>query len=589
MKIKEFKVSNYRSITRQASLSVADFSVLIGANNEGKSNILKALVLGLTLIRRWGDKNIRLEDSGKNEAELIGNNLRRFYAPASIYNRGITASSGEVEYRWDDDYPASKQGMPNSKPTTMQLSFELSEAEKEDFYQEFKFRNNTLIPIYLTLGKTKFTIRIKKQGPHGHKFQENSNAIAKFISNRINYVLVPAIRTEEQSKDIISTLAGFKYNKLVNDKEYKEAINRVESLRQLMMAELGEELRSSIQRYLPNIKSISLESRQIRQLSRISRIGVDDGTEVGLESKGDGVKSLFSLALIEHLAGHDSDKEADNLILIVDEPEAHLHPEAIHRLRDLFTKISKDKQVVVATHSPVFVNRANPEANIIIENNSPVKANSISSIRKAIGLRFEDNLRSAETVILVEGYTDKEILSHCLSQLSDIAQKEINEGIVVFRETNGAAKLEQNIRRERAEISKLVCVLDNDSAGQNAANTVVEKGLLDASDIFILKDGTRHNTTIEDIVIDSVIIQSATQVFGRNFNKDDIKNKSKPVVEVIKNKALSKGFSDSEELLSRKINELKLNIASAIKKIDSNALKESALPSLRALHDRIWG
>ena len=47
MQLVSFSVTNYRSITAAYKLSVRQSTVLIGPNNEGKSNVLRALVTAL--------------------------------------------------------------------------------------------------------------------------------------------------------------------------------------------------------------------------------------------------------------------------------------------------------------------------------------------------------------------------------------------------------------------------------------------------------------------------------------------------------------------------------------------------------------
>ncbi|MBK8686880.1 MAG: AAA family ATPase [Betaproteobacteria bacterium] len=55
MELVSFSVSNYRSITSAYKLPIRSPTVLIGPNNEGKSNILRALVTSAILGNlRWG-------------------------------------------------------------------------------------------------------------------------------------------------------------------------------------------------------------------------------------------------------------------------------------------------------------------------------------------------------------------------------------------------------------------------------------------------------------------------------------------------------------------------------------------------------
>ena len=62
MKIKTFKVKNYRSFTEEQTFELSDRIVIIGKNNEGKSNLLKGLNLALITIfsnagELWGGLN----------------------------------------------------------------------------------------------------------------------------------------------------------------------------------------------------------------------------------------------------------------------------------------------------------------------------------------------------------------------------------------------------------------------------------------------------------------------------------------------------------------------------------------------------
>ena len=50
MKLNEFSVNNYRSITNANKIKLQDFTVLVGKNNEGKSNLLKALNVAMNVL-----------------------------------------------------------------------------------------------------------------------------------------------------------------------------------------------------------------------------------------------------------------------------------------------------------------------------------------------------------------------------------------------------------------------------------------------------------------------------------------------------------------------------------------------------------
>lgn len=50
MKLVEFSVTNFRSITKAHKINLQDMTVLVGKNNEGKSNLLTALNIAMRAI-----------------------------------------------------------------------------------------------------------------------------------------------------------------------------------------------------------------------------------------------------------------------------------------------------------------------------------------------------------------------------------------------------------------------------------------------------------------------------------------------------------------------------------------------------------
>jgi len=66
------------------------------------------------------------------------------------------------------------------------------------------------------------------------------------------------------------------------------------------------------------------------------------------DGMGEGIVSIF--AIIDSL--YDSNPSD---IVVLDEPELSLHPALQKRLAGLFLRLSRDRQIVISTHSPYFV------------------------------------------------------------------------------------------------------------------------------------------------------------------------------------------------------------------------------------------
>ena len=63
---------------------------------------------------------------------------------------------------------------------------------------------------------------------------------------------------------------------------------------------------------------------------------------------GDGYINIFNI--VDSL--YDS---TENNVILIDEPEISLHPDLQRKLFNLLVEYSKDKQIIVSTHSPYFV------------------------------------------------------------------------------------------------------------------------------------------------------------------------------------------------------------------------------------------
>lgn len=63
---------------------------------------------------------------------------------------------------------------------------------------------------------------------------------------------------------------------------------------------------------------------------------------------GEGIVSIF--AIVDSL--YDS-KPGD--VIVIDEPELSLHPALQKRVNNLLCRFASDRQIVVSTHSPYFI------------------------------------------------------------------------------------------------------------------------------------------------------------------------------------------------------------------------------------------
>lgn len=142
---------------------------------------------------------------------------------------------------------------------------------------------------------------------------------------------------------------------------------------------------------------------------------------------GDGVISLFKIAAAL-ITGPDSE------ILFIDEPELSLHPQAQKALSTILRAYTKNKQIVLTTHSPLFINWDDIEngaevnrLNKIQDKKCTIKA--LTSAVKTNLLKYTEDWRKpqlldtvakeiffAEKMVFVEGLEDMSLITRFIKQ-----------------------------------------------------------------------------------------------------------------------------------------------------------------------------
>jgi len=482
MKLTSFSVSNFRSITTAKKVPLSDYSILVGANNEGKSNILNALALAMGALVEFR-KNLRRDSLG-----------RIIEIPESLILR-------RVDYDWRRDYPISKQNLSNkAKSTEITLDFLLNDEERSDFLKKIGSQLDGKLPIVLTFSNTTFKFSIAKPGRGNVTLNKKSIRIAEFISERINFEYIPAIRTSESASNVVAELILEELAKLEINPEYAAALKTIEKIQQPILDDLASSVHATVSRFLPSVKKVEFSIRKIernRALSRSATIEIDDGNVTALERKGDGIKSLVALALMRHAS--EKANTSESTIIAIEEPEAHLHPRAIHELRSVIAKLSERNQVVLTSHSPLFIDPSHLESTIIVKDNKAACAKNIKEVRDVLGVRLSDNLQSARLVAILEGEDDQIVVPSLLSELEPKIMKAMSSGDLVFDNLGGATNLQYKVRLYKSSACMVQSLLDNDKSGNDAVKKAQSDGTIKEVDYNILIAAGLKESELEDL------------------------------------------------------------------------------------------
>ena len=477
MKLSYFSVKNFRSITLAYKMEIRNTTVLLGKNNEGKTNVLKALLLSMEILKNT-----------------------KYFSKKATLPRSM--------YDWREDYPIhlQKTATKNPKYTTFRFDFQLSESETEELYKRCNSKIRKHFSISIDIAEDNVvSITIFKRGKNTKEnFSEKAEEICKYLCSCIDVQYVPAIRSERDALLAISSLVDSEFSNTIDDEdtiEYLKAKEIIEKYQTKKLEGLETRLNLQLKQFMPKVKKvkIGLVDKYTRTLFRKDiDVEIDDGVLTSISKKGDGVKSLVTIALLSQV------RTSKNRIIIIDEPENHLHPEAVHYIKKVLAGIPNNNQVIISTHSPIFVNRNDVKSNIIVRDSKAEPANRIDDIRKILGILTSDNLQYADYVIIVEGLTDKRILKKYFDLYIPEISALINANKITIRSIGGVNNLLYELMGLERYYCKYLVLLDYDEAGRTIKKESVDKLSIEDSVFRFITKPEFRNSEMEDLINEDV-------------------------------------------------------------------------------------
>lgn len=473
-------------------------TVLVGKNNEGKSNILRALTLAMDVMKSYARDPRALN-----------------FSPRYLQNR----------YNWERDYPLSLQERNPNGSSSVELNFELTSEEISAIRGLTGIRITGNIPVRVSVNRVSAKIDIPKRGTPAFSNAENKRKIIEYVCFKIDFNFIPAVRTESDALRVVETIIEKNLSVLETTPEYIEAAETINHMQQSVLDQIADQLVTPLQKFLPTVRTVQIHAQKEQRraaLRRNTEIIIDDGTPTPIQQKGDGIKSLTALAMLNISSRPDCVS-----VIAIEEPESHLHPESARQLYDTITSLSENYQVVLTTHSPLFVNRNKLKENIIVDGGKATPVKKIQEIRAVLGTKVSDNLINAENVLIVEGEDDKMSLEKLLPHMSDSLKKAIQNGTLIIDYMGGAGNLPYKLSLYRNLQCNYHVLLDNDDAGRRAGQDAETQGLLTVRNTtFIMCNGS-PNAEFEDCLEKATYVDAVRQEFGVDLNTPEFRNSKK--------------------------------------------------------------
>ncbi|MCD6449610.1 MAG: AAA family ATPase [Thermotogaceae bacterium] len=486
MKLNRIEIEKFRTI-ENLSLTIDKLLVLIGENNSGKSNILRALQLFYQESVRGIDEecfffkecsipiSIILTFNRLDEAEEEHRVLQHW-----IYNGEIKVKK-VIQQEVDSDKYAMQFFGWQAKPVEGHFDLDNFDEYKSDIK---KIVEENELPDYFKTETGTITQASYKNGVKEHienglvelgepGWRPNPGGYKEVFASLLpRFYLVPAVKdAQEESKTTQQTVFGKLINDLTNkiiskNPKFEDVKQQIDGLKKYLnrssggndlnrlqeIKDLESTISDMISENMPDTTvEIEIVTPELVDLFKDTIIKINDSIPTSIDSKGHGLQRALVFAYIRAYAKflntlegvEDGEASIKNFILAIEEPELYLHPNGQRKMVDVLTGISQTDQVILSTHSNFFVNMHNYNNLAIVkrENNGPTDAiqyvgdifeaedeKSKTRLRKVFrSLSLFDLSRSemffAKKVILVEGDTEKFMIPFCASALSELDKK----------------------------------------------------------------------------------------------------------------------------------------------------------------------
>lgn len=439
MKLRRVAVENVRSFLERQELQVpGDISIIIGPNGGGKTNLLDTAVLTLRhfLLKSWTPRHSPTADwqeryewvhnDAINIALLEKNSAAQDKTQTVELDLELTKSDIDSIHRAKAEAAELRERSKiryTSLPGTNAADWNTDGLKAGDVFT-YRIVNGTLqasaSPQAVTFQRFLETYEVSKR--LREEFEKKSLSMPM--------ISLPVNRTAGESAAAV-TLASF------NEYDFKRMVDAASSrssgsIMQLAIGRLASRHRVLIEKDDGRARAEFNSDEGITKLTDVLKsLGYDwkiectnpltNQYDVRLSKQGSsfrlGSASSGERELLTYLFAVYALNVRDALI-VVDEPELHLHPRWQKTLLSLFERLAKDtgNQFVLATHSPVFVSPASIQ--YVSRVYSDKQRSRIVRLGEAdlpdpkhlfsiVNSQNNERLFFADMVVLVEGISDR--------------------------------------------------------------------------------------------------------------------------------------------------------------------------------------
>ena len=406
--ISEVRIQNFKSIS-DGLFQLSHYTPLVGYNNAGKTNIIRALGW---IIKR---SSLPAEDFHNSnqpivvEAEISG-------ITAEVLDAIGNAHRGRIEPLVVDGCIRIRRTQMTPGQTAATIRFEV--LKHEDGHDEWVVNPAGIDPAISALFPEPIFIGAMENATEDVAKFGNGTTIGKLLKE----IMTPVI--ERHSPAVAEALQNVGRRLSANSADKDETL-----------VDLDERIQSQLSKLFPGVSvkthipvpefSDFMKSATIR----IFEEGYENPDGRDASSFGHGAQRSIQIALIKCLAEvrrEGGGNAGRTTLLLIDEPELYLHPQAIEVVRAALSRLAGDGyQVVITTHSANMISRSDAPNTLLIRRSVAEGTKCYPRIKDAVIEAIDDANHQSETlfalsnsskilfserVVITEGKTERTIL-----------------------------------------------------------------------------------------------------------------------------------------------------------------------------------
>jgi putative ATP-dependent endonuclease of OLD family len=430
--ISEISIKNYKSIIDE-TFDLSPFTPLVGYNNAGKSNMLEAI--------KWFLRSNTLTESDFNDVKKPVEVIARIDGVSEDIINSLEAKHKKKIEKFVIDTSMTvkvSQEEPNQKRTDIKTDLLNADGEWEINPNGIQQAITALFPEPIHVGAM-------ENSEEDASKNKTSTTIGKLLKDTLEPL------ETKYSAEVIEALKG------INDQLTSEGANRAPEL-----DDFDKGVNSKITEFFPGVEiKVHIPNPEIKEVFGKGTVKVFEnkaGEGRDFSSLGHGAQRSIQMALVRHLADvkRVAASKYSNTLLLIDEPELYLHPQAAIILKEALKTLSKSGyQVIFSTHSPFMISKEDMENTILIRKNKEkgtykritiktaikdLKIDALSQIELLHEFSNSANIFFADKVILTEGKTEKRVLPNIIES---ITEKSLGAQKIALVSLEGASSLKR--------------------------------------------------------------------------------------------------------------------------------------------------